>query len=541
MDIVNLKIGTRLGLLAGFLILTMLALGFAGWYTMADLRFRDVETMRKALQLETSVDTARSAQVEFKKQVQEWKDTLLRSNNLEAYAKHSEAFRKQGQVTQSNLLKLKEQLGKLGLDTAQIDDALKAHLALEGEYVDALKQFDGKNPDSFHIVDGLVKGLDRPPTKKIDEIVAYVLLESNQILSAASAESESRYQAGTKLLIAGIVLAMVFGGVITVFLIRSIIVPLEIAIDIAETVAGGDLTSDIEVTRKDETGRLMAAFKAMNDSLLRIVGEVRTGTDAIATASSEIAQGNLDLSSRTESQASALEETASSMEELTSTVKQNADNARQANGLAQEASDVAVKAGTVVFQVVDTMGRINESAKKIVDIIGVIDAIAFQTNILALNAAVEAARAGEQGRGFAVVAAEVRTLAQRSAAAAKEIKILIDNSVGNISIGSKLVDQTGITMNEVVKSIKRVSDIMAEITSATQEQSEGIEQVNLAIMEMDDVTQQNAALVEEAAAAAGSMQSRANSLSQSVSVFKLREMGETAGAVMPVSADMCVL
>jgi len=259
----------------------------------------------------------------------------------------------------------------------------------------------------------------------------------------------------------------------------------------------------------------------MRDSLAQVVGQVRQGTDTIATASSQIAAGNMDLSSRTEQQASSLEETAASMEELTSTVKQNADNARQANQLAVSASGVAVKGGHVVAQVVNTMSAINTSSKKIVDIIGVIDGIAFQTNILALNAAVEAARAGEQGRGFAVVAAEVRNLAQRSAAAAKEIKTLIGDSVDKVEEGSKQVAEAGKTMDEIVGSVKRVTDIMAEITAASQEQTAGIEQINQAITQMDQVTQQNAALVEEAAAAAASLQEQASGLSQVVSVFKL--------------------
>jgi methyl-accepting chemotaxis protein len=297
--------------------------------------------------------------------------------------------------------------------------------------------------------------------------------------------------------------------------------PIIEAVRVAQTVASGDLTSNIVVDTSEETGQLLQALKDMNDSLVRIVGQVRSGTDTIATASSQIASGNLDLSSRTEEQASSLEETASSMEELTSTVRQNADNARQANTLAASASGVAVRGGAVVSRVVETMDSINQSSNKIVDIISVIDGIAFQTNILALNAAVEAARAGEQGRGFAVVAGEVRTLAQRSAAAAKEIKELIGDSVEKVGAGSKLVAEAGTTMSEIVSSVQRVTDIMAEISLATQEQSTGIDQINMAVGQMDTVTQQNAALVEQAAAAAASLQEQAAGLAEVVSVFRM--------------------
>ncbi|UGQ47397.1 methyl-accepting chemotaxis protein [Massilia endophytica] len=293
---------------------------------------------------------------------------------------------------------------------------------------------------------------------------------------------------------------------------------------IAGSIANGDLSVSIDTASNDK-GSLLVEMKEMRDSLVGIVGQVRVGTETIGTASREIAAGNIDLSSRTEMQASSLEKTASAMEELTSTVKQNADNAREANELAANASEVARKGGAVVSEVVNTMSSINESSRKIVDIISVIDGIAFQTNILALNAAVEAARAGEQGRGFAVVAAEVRNLAQRSAGAAKEIKALIDDSVEKVGAGTKLVGQAGVTMDEVVSSVRRVTDIMGEIANASQEQSAGIEQVNLSIIEMDSMTQQNAALVEQAAAAAQSLQDQASELARVVSIFKL-EAGE---------------
>ncbi|CDS50359.1 Methyl-accepting chemotaxis protein I (serine chemoreceptor protein) [Polaromonas sp. CG9_12] len=343
-------------------------------------------------------------------------------------------------------------------------------------------------------------------------------------LEVAKAEYDgaiSQYQtirnAAISAIVAGVLFALVFG----LFLIRGITRSLAQAMAASNAVAQGDLTHPILVKGKDEVAQLLTSLSAMQSSLIGIVGQVRQGTDTIATASSQIAAGNQDLSSRTEQQASSLEETAASMEELTSTVKQNADNARQANQLAVSASSVAVRGGAVVAQVVGTMGAINTSSKKIVDIIGVIDGIAFQTNILALNAAVEAARAGEQGRGFAVVAAEVRNLAQRSAAAAKEIKTLIGDSVDKVEEGGRQVLEAGKTMDEIVDSVRRVTDIMAEIQAASQEQTQGIEQINQAITQMDQVTQQNAALVEEAAAAAASLQEQAGGLSQVVSVFKL--------------------
>ena len=353
--------------------------------------------------------------------------------------------------------------------------------------------------------------------EQLDKFVAY---QNAEMVAAGTGASSltKRTQMWILLLALG---AAAVSLVVAFLATRSITRPLKEAVLVAQRVANGDLTSEIEVNSKDETGQMMTALRDMNSSLIKIVAEVRAGTESIAEASSEIASGNLDLSSRTEQQADSLGQTSSSMRELTDTVQQNADNARQANQLAAQASEVAVRGGSVVSHVVDTMGSITASSKKIVDIIVVIDGIAFQTNILALNAAVEAARAGEQGRGFAVVASEVRNLAQRSAGAAKEIKALIGDSVDKVREGSTLVEQAGVTMEEVVASVRRVTDIMGEITSASMEQSAGIASVNTAIFEMDETTQQNAALVEEAAAAAASMQEQAANLARVVSVFKL--------------------
>jgi methyl-accepting chemotaxis protein len=360
-------------------------------------------------------------------------------------------------------------------------------------------------------------------------------IKMQQDLAAGDAEAAAKTYTDTRILMLAIGLLTLLGaGALAWWITRSITRPVSRALDVANAVAAGDLSTRVEVDSRDEMGQLLLALKTMNDNLVKTVSTVRSGTEAIGTASSEVAAGNQDLSSRTEQQASSLEETASSMEELTSTVKQNADNARQANTLAEAASGVAARGGQVIHQVVATMEQIHEASGKITDIISVIDGIAFQTNILALNAAVEAARAGEQGRGFAVVAGEVRNLAQRSAAAAKEIKSLIDDSSEKVGTGSRLVQEAGSTMGDIVDSVRRVTDILNEITSASQEQSAGIEQINEAIAQMDTVTQQNAALVEEAAAASESMQEQAGRLAEAVAVFKL-EQG-SAPATMPALA-----
>jgi methyl-accepting chemotaxis protein len=513
MNLKNLKIGTRLGLGFAVVLLLMLVIAATGMQRLASVGKATEDMMQNALVKERLAN--------------QWSNLLGPAIvNSFAMVKATDpkavAYFEKGRADKSALInpvqkKLEELLTSPEEKKlyAGVADARGVVLATIGK-INKLKT-EGKNEEAMEMADNQFA----PALTVYEEAVAKLAAYQRDRIDGLAQDIEANHTTGetTLMVLSGI--ALVLGALFAWRLTLGIVRPLGHAVEVAETVAAGDLSTHIEVESRDETGQLMHALREMNASLAKVVGEVRTGTETIATASGQIASGNQDLSSRTEEQASSLEQTAASMEELTSTVKQNADNARQANQLAVSASEVAVKGGSVVSQVVDTMGSINASSKKIVDIIGVIDGIAFQTNILALNAAVEAARAGEQGRGFAVVASEVRSLAQRSAAAAKEIKTLIGDSVEKVEEGSKQVEEAGRTMDEIVGSVKRVTDIMGEITAASQEQTSGIEQINQAITQMDQVTQQNAALVEEASAAAQSLQEQASSLVQAVSVFKL--------------------
>jgi len=438
---------------------------------------------------------------------------------------------------------IKGALGEVSSGTQEIDGLWKAYMAtyLTPEETALAKSFEEARAKYEQgalkaVVDAMNAGnLDEarrlvsttmipqyaPVRKAIEGLINLQLDVAKQEFETAVARYD-RIRTGS---VTAIVLSLVFAFVVGGALVRGITRSIEQAMEAANAVAQGDLSREIRSQGRDEMAHLLRSLATMQDGLRQVVNRVRQGSESVSTASAEIAQGNSDLSARTESQASALEETAASMEELGPTVKQNADNARQANQLAQSASTVAVKGGEVVAQVVDTMKGINDSSRRIADIISVIDGIAFQTNILALNAAVEAARAGEQGRGFAVVAGEVRNLASRSAEAAKEIKQLINDSVGRVEQGTELVDQAGHTMQEVVASIRRVTDIMGEISAASAEQSAGVSQVGEAVTQMDQATQQNAALVEEMAAAASSLRSQAQDLVQIVGVFKLDTQG----------------
>lgn len=441
--------------------------------------------------------------------------------------------RAQAQVT-SNLNKLKELSNeKSSSDEARrligkIDEVEKLYSPLALAIVDLALQ--GKRDESIKKLNEECRPLLASLVAISGEYAEYTKTVSAAVIDAARNNYENTRNILTLCSIIAASLAIGAGVMISRNLLRALGAEPLVLCDAVSRVASGDLTAKLDVSPND-TVSVFAAVQRMQKSLVDVVSSVRLGSEAVSTSAGEISAGNSDLSSRTEQQASSLEETASSMEELTSTVRQNADNARQANAMAATASDIALRGGAVVSQVVETMASISDASRKIVDIISVIDGIAFQTNILALNAAVEAARAGEQGRGFAVVASEVRNLAHRSASAAKEIKTLIDTSVERVDAGTTLAANAGATMSEVVQSVKRVSEIIAEITSASQEQSQGIEQINQAIVEMDNVTQQNASLVEEAAAAAESLRDQAVSLVQTVSVFNIPSNGSHSDVV----------
>ena len=414
--------------------------------------------------------------------------------------------------------------GKAGMERFKGPRA--QYIDLQNRYIEAIKA--GRTDDARAIVIDQIPAVRATYHDILNDLIHEQNRDMDASIEAATGAVRSIQWAIGLTTAAALVLALLMAR----WIIRAITRPISEAVTIADAVAAGDLTHTIEAKGSDETAQLLRALQRMQEGLVRVVRKVREGSESVATASAEIAQGNQDLSARTEAQASALEETAASMEQLGATVRQNADNARQANQLAASASEVAERGGAAVSEVVGTMEQISASSRKISEIVSVIDGIAFQTNILALNAAVEAARAGEQGKGFAVVAGEVRALAQRSAQAAKEIKGLIEDSVSKVGAGSQQVERAGATMQEIVASVKRVTDIMGEISAASEEQSSGIDQVNRAVSQMDEVTQQNAALVEEAAAAAGSLQDQAQRLAEAVAVFKIN-----AGEVIEVPAQ----
>jgi len=509
----NLKIGPRLGLGFGVVLVLMVIVAGLGFSRMQQVqeRLEDVTsgTMVKIKLANTMRDSVRAAADSVRNLA-----LLIDENPVEVDMQRIVAERKKYDDAAAAMAKLANSDAGKALLT-KIGEARQRSVPIIDKILALAK--DQKNAEGTAVWRDELKPEEGKWLTMLEEMVQ---LQDSGAANAAI-DARSAYQNTARTLL-GLTLASIALSVVTaIWIIRAIVGPLMRAVTVTNAVAAGDLSMDIEAEGDTETAQLLFALRGMKDHLAGIVGGVRHNADKVASASTEIAQGNNELSARTEQQASALEETSASMEELNSTLKQNADNARQANELALNASSVALKGGEVVGEVVGTMKGINESSKQIADIISVIDAIAFQTNILALNAAVEAARAGEQGRGFAVVASEVRNLAQRSAAAAKEIKSLITASVERVEKGSRLVDQAGVTMQEIVGSIKHVAEIISEISSSSVEQNAGVGQISQAVMEMDHTTQQNAALVEESAAAAESLKMQARQLVDAVAVFNL--------------------
>ena len=514
----HFKISTRLMLLIGLMSVLLLIVGGIGLYGTDQTK----EGLRTAYE-DRAVPLGQLSQI----QSNLLENRLALTNALANFS--PEEVQRAATEINKNLVENNELWAayvatKLTPDEKRLADKFAAD---RNKFVD-----DGLKPTVAALQAGDIEAAKKLNDDKVRPAYAPLREDMNALLELQLSEAKNEYNTATArysnlraLSIGSVAAGIFFGALFGLAVMRNITRSLNEAVEAADAVAHGDLSRAIPVHGKDEIALLLRSLAAMQESLAQVVQRVRIGSESVSLASAEIAQGNQDLSGRTESQASSLEETAASMEQLGSTVRQNADNARAANQLAQSASTVAVQGGQVVAQVVDTMKGINDSSKKIADIISVIDGIAFQTNILALNAAVEAARAGEQGRGFAVVASEVRSLAGRSAEAAKEIKSLITESVNRVEAGSALVDQAGTTMQEVVGSIRRVTDIVGEISAASSEQSAGVTQVGEAVTQMDQVTQQNAALVEEMAAAASSLRSQAADLVNTVAVFKLGAHG----------------
>ena len=519
----DLPIAARLGLLGVLLLTATVIVGLGGWRGLVRTHDLELRSTQTAANFAAAVDTARVAQVDFKKQVQEWKDLLLRGAQADDFTKYHDAFIAQAHAVDTDLVTLKRQMSALGLDTRGVDAALATHADLATRYLAAIQHYDPKDEKSVHVVDGLVAGIDRAPTTAIDGLVAGMKHEAQAVSKRIDSESHAAFSQACVLL-ASVVLSAVIASVVLVWLLAySITAPLGRAVKVAQAVAGGDLAVDVVATSRDETGKLLGALATMNGQLRSVVGVIRAGSTEISASTRQIAMGNQDLSQRTSEQAAALEETSTSMQELTDSVNVNARHAHEASCLAESASGIARESGAAMTEAVSAMAQVQNAANRITEITETMDRIATQTHILALNASVEAARAGEAGKGFTIVASEVQALARSSRTASREIRALIEESVTIIGSGTQIIGHAESMVGKLLDSVDNVTKTVDAIASMSTQQASGIQLINRAVRQMDEVTQNNAALVEEAAAAADTVQMRARSLVESVAFFKLDE------------------
>ena len=532
----NWGLAARLAAPISVLVVATVLVGGFGLHAVREAQVTNAASLQLQRDLKDTLNSARSAGIAFRAQTLEFRHLLLRGHEKSDYDRYLNSFRSRGEDVTRFLKDVQPAMTRAGLPPDGLDDAIRLHKNISGLYLEALKLYEPEKVETVRLVDERVRGKDRQLEDKIDAIVNALQLfadtEAERLVDASIAQARQAFAVLAGAVVLLVVLAIVLGFIMVRALRKELGGEPAYAKEVASRIAGGDLATAVALAPRD-TGSLLAAMQRMQEDLRSVVADVLHGARTVSGSSNDIARANEELSHRTEQQASTLEETASAMEELASTVSQNADNARHAAQLAANASDVAARGGSVVQPVVQTMEGIYESSRRRNHINGVIDGIAFQTNILALNAAVEAARAGDQGRGFAVVAAEVRTLAQRSAAAAQEIKQLIGDSVGQVSTGSEQVTSAGRTMQEIVTSFGKVRELIADIAAASDEQRTGLEQVSTAVTQMERVVQQNAAMVEEAALATATMKDQAAALVQTMARFHLDEAREEEEEVPP--------
>ncbi|HUA80065.1 MAG TPA: methyl-accepting chemotaxis protein, partial [Dyella sp.] len=464
-------------------------------------------------------------------------DLLLRGTDANAFKKYHDAFAEQADAVTTDLVSLKQQMSRLGLDTHRVDAAIATHAELGTKYLAAIQHYDAKDEKSVHVVDSLVAGIDRAPTTAIDGLVAGMKQSADAASKRIDEQTREAFKQASMLLISVALCAMVAGAVFIWLLAYSITSPLGRAVKVAQAVAKGDLSTDVVAASRDETGKLLSALGVMNSQLRSVVNIIRAGSTEISASTRQIATGNQDLSARTSEQAAALEETTASMQAFTSSVNSNAMRAHEASRLAESASDIARQSGAAMSEAVSAMTQVQDVASRISEITETMDRIATQTHILALNASVEAARAGEAGKGFNIVAAEVQSLARSSRTASSEIRALIEESVSIIGSGTQMIGRAESMVGKLLDSVDSVTQTVESIATLSMEQANGIQQVNRAVRQMDEVTQNNAALVEEAAAAADTVQVRARALVQSVEFFKLNDKETTRGSAEQVPSQ----